>query len=90
MLVETGQSFDPPGSVGMLAARSISTPINSLVRQLSYTRIRAAPESKKAPNSRTRKKREELPETLLSPSGRPVAPLAEWDGGLTGRSTKCE
>jgi hypothetical protein len=71
----------------MLTARSIPFPVNALVRQISYSLPRAA---KKSATSRVRKKRQDLPESLLSPSGEPIGPLAAWEGGLKGASKKCE
>jgi hypothetical protein len=72
----------------MLAARSI--PLRALVRQISSNLPRAAPKAKKPVTSRVRKKRQDLPESLLSPSGEPIGPLAAWEGGLKGTSKKCE
>ncbi|KIM33811.1 hypothetical protein M408DRAFT_85594 [Serendipita vermifera MAFF 305830] len=79
----------------MLAARPIifSTRVKPfLVRHFTSSLSRGASSSagsdKKLGKTRTRKKRQDLPETLLSPSGRPLAPLSEWNGGLTGRSSK--
>jgi len=74
----------------MLAARSIPLPVNALVRQISYSLPRAVPEAKKPAISRVRKKRADLPESLLSPSGERIAPLAAWEGGLKGALKKCE
>jgi hypothetical protein len=38
---------------------------------------------------RTRKKKSDLPETIVDASGVAAAPLGEWQGGLKGRSMQC-
>jgi hypothetical protein len=74
----------------MLAVRSIPIPVNALVRQFSSNLPSAAADVKRTGKSRTRKKREDLPETLLSLSGEPLAPLAAWEGGLKGLPKRCK